>query len=297
MNRGAVLVASTLVATIGLATPVAGAVLWSIVGTPLTATVFQTTTYTFTATNLADLNGLGCIEIQLPDSYVIDGLGKPSASNGDDWDATIYGGTNWVLVHSNSGGGRLEVTEWVTFTVQATATQVGAQTWNTHGHRQHDCSGPEVEPGVWSSVVAPVVLPAPTAPPPTPRPQPVDTPAPSATASPTETPRPPPSSTPRPTPNVIPAPADPPTTRSPVGRMALLSDGQGGSSYGLGTEVFALLDGPLVWFVPGATVGVPGLLILLWIALQAAGTMAWIPAVRRMSGDPVPARRRRRPGS
>ena len=65
----------------------------------------------------------------------------------------------------------------------------------------------------------------------------------------------------------------------------------------VGTEVLALLEGPLVWFVPGAVVGGPGLLILLFIALQAAGAMAWIPAVRRMSGDPVPIGRRRRPGT
>ena len=76
--------------------------------------------------------------------------------------------------------------------------------------------------------------------------------------------------------------------------MAPLSDSQT-SSISLGTEVFALLDGPLVWFVPGAAVGVPGLLVLLFIALQAAGAMAWVPAVRRMSGDSAPSQRRRRP--
>jgi hypothetical protein len=72
---------------------------------------------------------------------------------------------------------------------------------------------------------------------------------------------------------------------------------RGTSSIGVGTEVFALLDGPLVWFVPGAAVAVPGLFVLLFVALQALGAMAWVPAVRRMSGeDPLPLRRRRRPG-
>jgi membrane protein implicated in regulation of membrane protease activity len=60
--------------------------------------------------------------------------------------------------------------------------------------------------------------------------------------------------------------------------------------------MLALLDGPLVWFVPGAAVAVPGLLVVLFIALQAIGALAWVPAVRRMSGDPVPIQRRRRPG-
>ena len=78
--------------------------------------------------------------------------------------------------------------------------------------------------------------------------------------------------------------------------MAPLSDSDTGA-LGIGTEVFALLEGPLVWFVPGAAVGVPGLLVVLFIALQTAGALAWIPAVRRMSGDPIPAERRRRPGT
>jgi hypothetical protein len=78
--------------------------------------------------------------------------------------------------------------------------------------------------------------------------------------------------------------------------MAPLSDGGGTTGVSVGTEVFALLEGPLVWFVPGAAVGVPGLLVVLFIALQAAGALAWVPAVRRMSGEPVPMQRRRRPG-
>ena len=306
VRRAVVIVASALTAAIGLATPVAGAVLWTIVGAPVTATVFQSTTYTFTATNLLFVNEIGCVEIQLPASYVIDGLGDPSASNGDDWIAEIYGGTNWVLVHSTSGGGRLELLESVTFTVQATATQAGAQVWNTHAHRQQDCSGAEIEPGVWPAVVSPVVLPTPppptpvptpTLPPvPTPPPLPIGTPEPSGTATPTQSPTP--SASPRPAAEFVGGgPARPPSasgTPHTVGRLAPFSDGQT-SSFGIGTEVFALLDGPLVWFVPGAAVAVPGFLVVLFIALQALGALAWVPAVRRMSGDAVPIRRRRRP--
>jgi hypothetical protein len=79
--------------------------------------------------------------------------------------------------------------------------------------------------------------------------------------------------------------------------MAPFNNTEGGTSaVSVGTEVFAFLDGPLVWFVPGAAVGVPGLLVLLFIGLQALGVLAWVPAVRRMSGEPMPVRRRRRPG-
>jgi hypothetical protein len=269
------------------------------------ATQFTSTTYTFTATNVAFVNDIGCVEIQLPATYVVDSLGTPVASNGDDWTAELYGGTNWVLVHSESGGGRLRLGESVTFSLAATATQVGTEIWNNHAHRQQDCTGPNIEPGVMPMVVAPVVVPTPTPVPPAPTPvPPAPTPVPPAPTpvpvdpTPTPTPSPTPSPTPRATPAVAVVPPPPPGPSgpdAPFARMAPMPAGQT-SSIGVGTEVFTMLEGPLVWFVPGAAVGVPGLLVLLFIALQAVGALAWIPAVRRMSGDPIPARRRRRPG-
>jgi hypothetical protein len=76
-------------------------------------------------------------------------------------------------------------------------------------------------------------------------------------------------------------------------RVAPLDDSAGGATdiVDAGLNILAMLDGPFVWFVPGAAVGVPGLLVIAWIALQAVGALAWIPAVRRMGGDD---RRRRR---
>jgi hypothetical protein len=43
-----------------------------------------------------------------------------------------------------------------------------------------------------------------------------------------------------------------------------------------------------VWSVPAATLGVPGFLLIVWVALQAVGALAWIPAVRRLRGDEEP---------
>jgi len=60
---------------------------------------------------------------------------------------------------------------------------------------------------------------------------------------------------------------------------------------GVGVELLGLLDADFVWFVPAASVGVPGLLVILWVALQAIGAFAWIPVVRRMA-DPSDPRRR-----
>lgn len=323
-RRGVLLVATLLVATIGLAAPVLAAVSWTLVGAPLTAIVFQSTTYTFTATNVGQGNGVGCVEVDFPVEFVIEALGTPVASDGGQWFATIYSGTNWVLIYASGGGDRLQPGESVTFSVQAQATQPGAYDWINHTHRRQDCTGAQVDGTPWAMVVAPVIIATPA---PTPVPTPVPTPAPTTkptpvptpdpTKEPVETPRADPTPTERPTPTPTPTPAASATPRAstvvlpasgpqppsgsgaaPVALLAPLQDTGGGgtSSVGVGSEVFALLDGPLVWFVPGAAVGVPGLLVMLWIALQALGALAWIPAVRRMSGEEMLIRRRRRPG-
>ena len=53
----------------------------------------------------------------------------------------------------------------------------------------------------------------------------------------------------------------------------------------LGSMEVDLLSGIEVWSVPAATLGVPGILLLVWVALQAVGALAWIPAVKRLRGD------------
>jgi hypothetical protein len=77
------------------------------------------------------------------------------------------------------------------------------------------------------------------------------------------------------------------------------AEGQGGSAHGLpesrlgydGDRLklqpgsLGILGGFQVWAVPAATIGMPGLLVLLWIALQAGGSLSWFPAVRRLRGD------------
>jgi hypothetical protein len=40
-----------------------------------------------------------------------------------------------------------------------------------------------------------------------------------------------------------------------------------------------------VWAVPAATIAGPGLLVLLWLFLQAVGAAAWMPSVRRLRRD------------
>jgi Bacterial Ig domain len=49
-----------------------------------------------------------------------------------------------------------------------------------------------------------------------------------------------------------------------------------------------LLAGVEIWSVPAATLAVPGILLIIWVGLQAVGALAWIPAVRRLRGDGEP---------
>jgi hypothetical protein len=62
------------------------------------------------------------------------------------------------------------------------------------------------------------------------------------------------------------------------------------ASLGLGDVSLA---GVTIWVVPAAILGVPGVLVIVWVILQALGVLAWLPAVRRLRGgevDPLGAR-------
>jgi hypothetical protein len=61
---------------------------------------------------------------------------------------------------------------------------------------------------------------------------------------------------------------------------------------GLGVETLGVLAGVETWIVPAAAIAGPGFLVLLWILLQAAGAMAWIPATRRLRDGDVSRVRR-----
>jgi hypothetical protein len=46
----------------------------------------------------------------------------------------------------------------------------------------------------------------------------------------------------------------------------------------------SVLAGIAIYAVPAAALALPGVLILVWLALQTLGALAWIPAVRRLGG-------------
>jgi hypothetical protein len=58
----------------------------------------------------------------------------------------------------------------------------------------------------------------------------------------------------------------------------------------LGLGDLGLAGGLETWAVPAATVGGVGLLVLLFVGLQAGGTIIWLPAVRRLRGGDRRAR-------
>ncbi len=340
MNRRVVASTVAAIALLVSATPVLGLLVWTLTGGPLTATVGTATTFTLTATNLDVLSELGCLEVDLPASFTIVDAHAGNASNGDEWEAVVFDGK--VAVHSLSGGGRLEVTQSITFTVTAVPTVAGAYLWPNHAHSRQDCAEAE-EVGVALSVVVLPALLATPAPTPTPRPttaptptptaapatpsapaapgQPADTPRPSAPAAAPVTPR----ATPRPTASATPSvgavsqgtpSASPSPTPSPVTSAGATGTGAAQASpapSGLGPSQDARparfiqvvrpdesddgtllslglpgIDGLGVWIIPGAVVGGPGLLVIVWVAIQTGVAAAWIPAVRRMRGaDPA----------
>jgi hypothetical protein len=309
MRRGALAALAVASLTLGAGGGVraVSTTLWALTATPLVATAGQSTTFHMLATNLVGPPA-GCVNVEIPSSFVIQSASNVVASDGSTWVAAIVG--TWVEVTSLSGIDHLDPLETVSFDIQLLPTQAGAWNWNNHVHVPQQCTGPAYPGLPVTVVVAPAILPTPV---PTPIPTAVPTPVPTLPPLPTPIPTlpplptlrpdptaaatPAPTATPRPSPTPQPVAVSPPSAptggAASVGRLADLG-GPGTGSFGLGTDVVALLDAPLVWFVPGAVVGVPGLLVLLWIALQAVGALAWIPAVRRMSGEPIATRRRRR---
>ena len=314
-------------AAVAAAVPAAASavMLWTLVASPLTSTVNQSTTFTLTATNMDLLVELGCLEVDLPGSFVIESLGTPTSSHGEDWASTQFG--NSVLVRSLSGGGRLELGWSVTFTIRAHATVAGIYLWPNHAHQRQDCTSADQIGAPLSVTVLPAIVPTPT-----PTPTPTATASPTATPAPTATPSPilplPSIGLPLPTliPTVGPTPTpDPAATPDPTSRGSATpepstspaeSDGSGstgagprsggdggtgadaapalqvargadqaGDEAGVGVELLGLLDADFVWLVPGASVAIPGLLVILWVVLQAVGALAWIPAVRRMADE------------
>lgn len=302
---------------------------WSLTIAPSTVPVGQSAVFTLRATNFDNNSDLGCLEVDVPASFVIVAIGTPVASNPgnkNEWTSSRSG--NSVIVRAKKGGARLAKgkDEWVTFAITAKATSVGFSAWANRAHTKEDCNGADLDgPALQVTVTgAPTPMPVPTSvptPAPTPVPTPVRTPVPTTVptfepgstatlpngsaspspdeiATPSEEPYASPESSASDSASPSPAPRTPGASPTPGPESVTLAPLGGGGTDSLSSSlnILALLDGPFVWFVPGAAVGVPGLLVMAFVALQAVGAVAWIPAVRRLSGEDKRRRRALPPG-
>jgi hypothetical protein len=294
----------------------AGVGVWTLTGVPLTATQYALTTFTLTVTDLSLLDEIGCVVVNATSSFSVSSVGVGNASNGRAWVGSHTSTT--FTVHSLDGGGRLQAPASLTFTVDATPLASGIHSWSAVAYRQQDCSGSVVAgiPAVTITVLAgtptPTPQPTPSASPrATPRPSGSSTPMPGQTASAVPSVLPSASfvASSRPVASgavVNPPGAGPsggsggpsagPTSASQAGTPGLSSDtapgavsagglavpqpdgehltvGGSGTNVGLGGFV-----------VPVTVFGVPALFILLWVALQVAGGVIWLPAARRVRG-------------
>jgi len=295
----------------------AGVGVWTLTGVPLTATQYSLTTFTLTVTDLSLLDEIGCVVVNATSSFSVSSVGVGNASNGRAWVGSHTSTT--FTVQSLDGGGRLQAPASLTFTVDATPLASGIHAWSAVAYRQQDCSGSAVPgvPAVTITVLTGTPTPTPQATPsvtprPTPQPSgsPMPTPSPGQTASAVPSVVPSASSVASPRPVASAAVVNPPvaassgasgpsagpTSASQAGTPGLSSDTATGAASAGGLAV-PQPDGEELTFgssgttlglggfvVPVTVFGVPAVLILLWVALQVAGGVIWLPAARRVRG-------------
>lgn len=225
-----------LAATAAPAPARAESLLWTLVATPLSATTGSETTFTLTATNEDVLEPLdtnreiGCVVVDVPSNFTVAAATVTGSNAGGSWSASLSG--NRVRVQAGSGGDRLELLQWVRFTVRATPQAPGSLAWSSRSYRDQGCGGSGSLPAVPPIIVV-------SGQPVTPTPQPTATPTPLPTVAPTVRPTPLPTWLPTPLPTLPPIvlptllPSETPTDRptaSPTPRPSGASPSMPGSS-------------------------------------------------------------------
>jgi hypothetical protein len=72
---------------------------------------------------------------------------------------------------------------------------------------------------------------------------------------------------------------------SPASGGYWTTSGSAGQAEGITIDQEGILGFGQLWFVPAGVVAGPGLLVLLWVALQSGAGAIWLPAARRFRGD------------
>ena len=299
-------------------------VLWTMTASPATAVVGEQTTFAFTATNLDPLLGIKCVVVEIPASIAPGEGWIVGSSTTAAWTASRSGQLLTAVIDTGDGNEKLVVGDWVSFAVAGVPTEGGTYAFHAIAYSGHECvNGARVlaaPPVVVTSGIVSEPTPAPTPEPsPTPTPELLEpilplppilqpriltTPAPAATPTPSPSPsaatNPGPSPAgarsaqpPNAPPQVLALGAEqraPATLRAPADAgdasplAVALAETSAEAAGGLSLGPLGVMDGLSVWAIPSAVVGGPGLLVILWVAVQAAVAAAWIPAVRVMRG-------------
>ena len=317
MKQGGRIAGVTALALFVLGSGVASAASggWTIGRSPSSVARGVPTNISFTATNVAGGSSLGCIRLQPPSAFTVNGVVVDSVAGSRIWvvdPPTAGSGSTLIQIHAATKTDVFKVDgDVVRFHVRVTGMSVGSYIWPADSRDDEKCKSGIDTDSVSVAIVAgtPTATPKPT-PKPTPRPTPKSTPrptltptaaptakptrAPDVTSRPSESPRSPTSSS-LPTPSPASAggvsPRGPGGTGSPPGearvdpfRVFDGSDGQSDLDARLVASTLLRLDGMIVWAVPSLVLTVPGLLLLLTILAQLAGAAAWLPVVRRKLG-------------
>ncbi len=266
---------------------------------------------------------IGCIMLEVPHNFAIESVAINSTNTGNAWETFVLS-DNRVKVRTTSGGDRLSTLDWVKFNLKAMPMSTGSLAWNANAYRDQECggtgsllgvpplvlvTGAEVTPTA-SPTPSPTASPTPkpSRAPKTPKPKPSVTPTPKPTAVPTAKPTavptaaptsapataapvtPPPqtsasSPSPSPVPEETSAPSVSTTAPPDAGAgLAVRPPPEDIEPVQLTLGSLSLLGSIDIWAIPGVILGVPGL-VILFIGLQAAGALAWWPAIRRLRGQ------------
>jgi uncharacterized membrane protein YgcG len=187
---------------------------WTLVATPLSASVGVLTSVTLDVQNIGGSAGgdeIGCVQVNVPTaSFTISSVAVVSVKgqvSGHGWQAsTAPNGTAVQVTFQNPSDDNVLVGQPVfdraVFRITGTPTKVGLMTWNAVAYDKPGSGGDDCGSGTFPtlSVTLTIALPALPTPIPTPTPAPTAAPTPSPTAAPTPTPTPRPTPTPTPTP-------------------------------------------------------------------------------------------------
>lgn len=299
---------------------------WTLTAAPSSVQRGVTTEVTLRATDTDGARVHGCVRVVVPAAYDVLGASIVGTSASSAWAVSTSGsGPTTVLAYNPPGTGKLEEGDWVEFRITVRGEQAGTFGWTGTIFANNDCIGSaSLDPITLSMTVSappstptPIPTPPPTPAPATPRASTVQSPPPTVGTGgggPSAPAAPPssqilPSGTPAgsseaetQSPSDVPSesaeaqastadgtPAQQPTGGDPdEGPGGVSEDAIGAmDSIALAFQTLGLL-GDFVWLIPALSAGVPGLIVLLLVAVQLVLGRAVSPHLRWLLGSEPP---------